>query len=165
MADDQGNRRKLLPQHLGAIFRHVKDSMKKGETEDEVNVDIEIPAHLLKGVWDGSLEGKANSSHEGSPPKRQCVRRSEAVVNPHDDLVGVSGDREDNLEEYCNWTLGQAKSGRRREVVQTANNFALDSFLGIEFSLAAPESHSRFDGQRRGEAWYCATVREQHWKI
>jgi hypothetical protein len=43
LPDDRGNHRKLLPAQLEKIVCHIKANMKEGETEEDVNVDIEIP--------------------------------------------------------------------------------------------------------------------------
>jgi hypothetical protein len=50
----------------------------------------------------------------------------------------VDGDRKDRLEEYCNWTLQQVKSGRWRGALQAANQFALDQFLELNSILQHP---------------------------
>ena len=50
LPDDRGNHRKLLPAQLEEIVCHIKANMKEGETEEDVDVDIEIPPHILKNI-------------------------------------------------------------------------------------------------------------------
>jgi hypothetical protein len=54
LLDERGDHRKLLPAQLEEIVSHIKANMKEGETEEDVNVDIEIPPHILRNILDNS---------------------------------------------------------------------------------------------------------------
>lgn len=75
--------------------------MKEGEKVEEVNINMEIPPHILKDVLDESRKRKADSSPDG-PHKVHCMRCNAGDASLHSDIAGVSGDREDNLEKYWN---------------------------------------------------------------
>lgn len=51
---------KLLPGQLEDIVRHIKDNTKEGETEEDVEVNIEIPSNILKHVLDNRRKRKAD---------------------------------------------------------------------------------------------------------
>jgi hypothetical protein len=123
MTDEQGNHRTLLPAHLEEIVDHIKKNMKDGETEETVDVTIEIPPHIRQRVLDNSRKRKADSSTDC----RRCK-------DPGD----VKGDRQDRLEEYCNWGLTQVKSGRWRYALQDANRVAMDKFVELNTALQYP---------------------------
>ena len=67
--------------------------MKEGETEENVNVDIKIPPHILKHVLDNNRKRKA----DGAIDCRYCK-----VHTPSEDSRDVEGDRQARLEEYYN---------------------------------------------------------------
>ena len=123
LKDKQGNHRRLLPTHLEEIVGHIKRNIKDGETEETIDVDIEIPSHILQNVLDNSRKRKADSSTDC----RRCK-----------DLGDVKGDRQDRLEEYCNWGLTQVKSDRWRNALQDANRVAMDSFVELNTALQYP---------------------------
>ncbi|CAG9955928.1 unnamed protein product [Clonostachys rosea f. rosea IK726] len=128
--DNQGNHHRMLPTHLEDIYKHIKAGMKDGENEDEVEVNIEIPPKILQDIMDNSRKRKADSSIDCRLPKSitsiHCGHSSE------EDIVG---DRKDNLEEYCNWTLSQVTSDRWRRGLEAANQFAMDQFLELNSIL------------------------------
>jgi hypothetical protein len=123
MRDEQGNHRKLLPAHLEVIVSHIRSNMKDGETEETVDVDIDIPTHIPQSVLDNSRKRKADSSTDC----RRCK-------DPGD----VKGDRQTRLEEYCNWGLTQVKSERWSNALQVANRVAMDQFLELNTALQYP---------------------------
>ena len=105
--------------------------MKEGETEEDVDVDIEIPPHILKHVLDNNRKRKAE---DVSADCCHCkVHASETL--PGEDLGDVEGDRQAKLEEYCNWGLTQVKSDRWRRALQIANQVAMDQFLELNTIL------------------------------
>jgi hypothetical protein len=59
--DERGDHRKLLAGQLEEIVSHIKGNMTKGVTEEDVNVDIEIPSHVLKNILDNSRKRKVDS--------------------------------------------------------------------------------------------------------
>jgi hypothetical protein len=69
--------------------------MKEGKTEEDVNVNIEIPPHILQNILDNSRKRKADSS---TNCRHYKVHVSETIPSPKD----VEGDRQAKLEEYCN---------------------------------------------------------------
>jgi hypothetical protein len=128
--DEQGNHCKLLPGQLEEIVCHIKGNMKEGETEEDVDINIEIPPNILKNILDNSCKRKA----DGSTDCRHCkVHVSETI--PSEDLGDVEGDRQAKLEEYCNWGLTQVESDRWRNALQIANQVAIDQFLELNTIL------------------------------
>ncbi|KAL5903028.1 hypothetical protein ACKVV7_011463 [Pyricularia oryzae] len=116
--------------------------MKDGEREDEVDVDIEIPSTILRGVLDDSRKRKAEDAINCRSCKTMSTRsghRDTSVTIPEEDLGDVKGDRMDRLEEYCNWNLQQVKSDRWKEALQAANQFAMDQFLELNSILKHPK--------------------------
>jgi hypothetical protein len=70
--------------------------MKEGETEENVNVDIEIPPHILRNILDNSRKRKADNPSDC----RYKVHVLETI--PGEASGDVEGDRLAKLEEYCN---------------------------------------------------------------
>jgi hypothetical protein len=133
LPDERGNHRKLLPAQLEEIVGHIKANMKEGETEETVEVDIEIPPHILRNVSDNSRKRKADNSD-----CRHCkVHVSETI--PGEGSGDVEGDRQAKLEEYCNWGLTQVESDRWRNALQIANQVAMDQFLELNTILQHPK--------------------------
>jgi len=93
--DERGTHRPLLPHHLEDIVRHIKDSMKEGETEEDVDINIEIPPHILKDVLDNSHNSRKRKA-DGSLDYRHCEVQKIYSEDPGD----VEGDRWAKLEEY-----------------------------------------------------------------
>jgi hypothetical protein len=91
--------------------------MEDGETEEDVNIDIEIPSNILKNILDNSRKRKADSSTDCRHCKVYVSETVSGEVIPRD----VEGDRRARLEEYCNWGLTQVDSDRWRNVLQIAN--------------------------------------------
>ena len=60
--DERGNHYKLLPGQLEEIVYHIKGKMEEGEKEEDIDVNIKIPANILKNVLDNSRKRKADSS-------------------------------------------------------------------------------------------------------
>ncbi|KAH9231409.1 hypothetical protein K456DRAFT_1790676, partial [Colletotrichum gloeosporioides 23] len=52
--DERGNHHRLLPRHLEEIFNHIKRNIKEGETEENVDVNIEIPSKILGDILNDS---------------------------------------------------------------------------------------------------------------
>lgn len=99
----------MLPAQLEEIVCYIKANMKEGETEEDVNVDIEIPPHILRNIMDNSRKRKADSPTDC----RHCkIHVSETT--PGQDSMDIEGDRRAKLEEYCNWGLTQVDSDRWR---------------------------------------------------
>jgi len=142
--DKQGIHHKLLPRQLEDIVHHIKDNMEEGEKEEGVDVNIEIPPHILKDVLDNSCKRKADSSADCHHCKvyvsahRHCDT-AEITPNLSEDLRDVEGDRQAKLEEYCNWGLTQVKSDRWRNALQIANQVAIDRFLELNTILQYPK--------------------------
>ncbi|KAK4148502.1 hypothetical protein C8A00DRAFT_47649 [Chaetomidium leptoderma] len=127
--DERGNHHRLLPRHLEEIVHHIKGSMKEGEKEEGIDIDIEMPPKILQDVLDDSRKRKAESSIDCRQCKVQVLahsrHRDAAETTLDGDLGNVKGDRKDKLEEYCTWTLQQVESDRWREALQAANRFAM----------------------------------------
>jgi hypothetical protein len=75
--------------------------MKEGETEEDVDVDIEIPPHILKHILDNSRKRKAE---DNSTDCRYYKVHALATI-PGEDPGDVEGERQAILEEYCNWGM------------------------------------------------------------
>ncbi|KAL5347584.1 hypothetical protein ACLOAV_006992 [Pseudogymnoascus australis] len=78
-SDEPGNHHRLLSGQLEDIVRHVKDNMKEGKTEEDVDIDIEIPSSILKNVSDNS--GKRIA--DGLTNCRRCKTRVSAYSVVH----------------------------------------------------------------------------------
>ncbi|ELR06464.1 hypothetical protein VC83_03635 [Pseudogymnoascus destructans] len=133
-SDERGNHHRLLPGQLEEIVRHIKDNMKEGETEEDVDIDIKIPSSILKNILDNSRKQKA----DGLTDCRHCKTRASAHsegCNTRD----VEGDRHAKLEEYCTWGLTQVESDRWRSALQIANKVAMDQFLELNTILQHPK--------------------------
>lgn len=131
--DERGDHRKLLPGQLEEIVSHIKGNMTEGETEEDVDVDIEIPPRIVKNILDNSRKRKADSSTDCRNCKVQVPFHS--IEDPED----VDGDRQAKLEEYCNWGLTQVESDRWRRALQTANQVATDQFFELNTILQHPK--------------------------
>ncbi|KAH6661717.1 hypothetical protein B0J14DRAFT_622130 [Halenospora varia] len=66
--DKRGIYQKLLPGQLEEIVGHIKETMKEGETEEDVDVRIEIPPYIIKNILENNRKRKA----DGSIDHRQC---------------------------------------------------------------------------------------------
>lgn len=85
MPDERGNHRILLPAQLEEIVSHTKANMEEGATEEDVDVNIEIPPHILKHILNNSRKRKAK---DVSADCRHCkVHASETL--PGEDLGDV----------------------------------------------------------------------------
>ena len=121
LPDEQGNHRKMLLAQLEEIVYYIKANMKEGETEEDVNVDIEILPHIPRNITDNSRKRKADNSLDC----RRCKGHVSETI-PGEDSRDVDGDRQAKLEEYCNWGLTQVNSDRWRNALQIANQVAMD---------------------------------------
>ena len=108
--------------------------MKEGETEEDVNVNIEIPTHILRNILDNSRKRKADN-----PSDCRCCKVHVSETIPGEASEDVEGDRLAKLEEYCNWSLTQVESDRWRNALQIANQFAMDQFLELNTTLQHPK--------------------------
>lgn len=125
--DERGNHHRVLPRHLDAIPQHIKDSMQEGEKEEEVDVGIEIPPNIIEDVLDDSRKRKTDSTVGCRHCKTHISAHCQHCDVPWASFGGdVEGDRKDQLEEYCNWTLNQVKNDKWRDELQTAIRFASD---------------------------------------
>jgi hypothetical protein len=117
--------------------------MKEGETEEDVDVRIEIPPHIIKNILENIRKRKA----DGSIDHRQCKAHAfshnrccdTAEIPPVEKLGDVEGDRQTMLEEYCNWGLAQVESERWRQALQIANQVAMNQFLELNTILQHPK--------------------------
>ena len=134
LPDDRGNHRKLLPAQLEEIVCHIKANIKEGETEEDVNVDIEIPPHILRNISDNSRKRKADN-----PSDCRCCKVHVSEAIPGKASGDVEGDRLAKLEEYCNWSLKQVESDRWRKALQVANQVAMEQFLELNTTLQHPK--------------------------
>jgi hypothetical protein len=132
--DERGTHYLLLPCHLEDIVRHIKDSMKQGEIEEDVDVNIEILPHMLKNVLDNSDNSRKRKA-DGSLDCRHCKVQKIHSEDPRD----VEGDRQGRLEEYCSWGLAQVQNDRWRHALQVANQVAIDQFLELNTILQYPK--------------------------
>ncbi|KAF6783012.1 hypothetical protein CSOJ01_15944 [Colletotrichum sojae] len=141
--DERGNHHRLLPTHLEDIFNHIKGSMKEGEKEDDVDVNIEIPSRILGDILSNSRKRKAEDSIDcrgcRAHASSQGRLRDTGETSCPQDAGEVEGDRMDRLEEYCSWNLQQVKSHKWREALQAANQFAADQFLELNSILKHPK--------------------------
>jgi hypothetical protein len=141
--DARGNHQKLLPVQLEEIVRHIKEKLEEGETEENVDVSIEIPPHIVQNILENNRKRKA----DGSIDHRQCKAHASshnrccdtAEIPPVEKLGDVEGDRQAMLEEYCNWGLAQVESERWRQALQIANQFAMNQFLELNTILQHPK--------------------------
>ena len=74
MIDETGNHISMLSGHLEANVRHHRNNMKDGETEDDVNVDIEILPEIAKDVLACSASGRRRALPAVGPVKRMSRR-------------------------------------------------------------------------------------------
>ncbi|KAH6702781.1 hypothetical protein BKA61DRAFT_560880 [Leptodontidium sp. MPI-SDFR-AT-0119] len=109
--DERGIHQKLLPAQLEEIVGHIKETMKEGETEEDVDVGIEIPPHIIKNILENNRKRKADGS------------------------IDYQGDRQAMLEEYCNCGLAQVESERWRQALQIRNQVAMNQFLELNTIL------------------------------
>jgi len=86
--------------------------MKEGETEEDVNVNIKIPPHILRNILDNSRKWKADN-----PSDCCCYKVYVLETTPGEASGEVEGDRLAKLEEHCNWSLTQVESDRWRNVL------------------------------------------------
>ena len=93
----------------GFLDGHIKETTKEGEIEEDVDVRIEIPPHIIKNILENNRKRKADDSID----HRQCKAHASsyntccdtAEIPPVEKLGDVEGDRKAMLEEYCNWGL------------------------------------------------------------
>jgi hypothetical protein len=130
LPDDRGNHYKLLPAQLEEIVYHIKANIKEEETEEDVNVDIKIPPHILRNISDNSRKRKADN-----PSDCRCYKVYVSEAIPGEASRDVEGDRLAKLEEYYNWSLKQVESDRWRKALQVANQVAMDQFLELNTTL------------------------------
>jgi hypothetical protein len=97
--------------------------MQEGETEEDVNVSVEILPHILKNVLDTNRKRKA----DGSIGCRSCKVHAIHSEDPGD----VEADRQGKLKEYCNWSLAEVRRDRWREALQARIRFAMEQFLEL----------------------------------
>ena len=80
--------------------------MKEGEKDEDVDVNINIPPHILKNVLDNSCKWKADDSINCRYCKvhvlahSRCCDTAETIHG--EDPRDVEGDRQAKLEEYYN---------------------------------------------------------------
>jgi len=141
--DGRGIHQKLLPGQLEDFVGHIKGTMKEGEIEEDVEVNIEIPPHIINNILENNRKRKA----DGSIDYRQCKAHTSshnrccdtAEIPPVEKLGDVEGDRQAMLEEYCNWGLAQVESERWRQALQIANQVAMNQFLELNTILQHPK--------------------------
>jgi len=97
LPDERGNHHKLLPAQLEEIICYIKANMKEGETEEDIDIDIEIPPHIVRYILDNCHKWKADSS---SNYRYYKVHLLETI--PGEDSRVMEGDRQAKLEEYYN---------------------------------------------------------------
>jgi hypothetical protein len=90
LVDERGNHRKLLPAHVEEIVGHINRNMKEGETEEDVDVSVKIPPHVLKNVLGNSRKRKADSSIDCHHCKAHHVS---AGIPPGEVAEDMEGDR------------------------------------------------------------------------
>lgn len=80
--------------------------MNEGETEEDVDVNIEILSNILKNTLDKSRKRKADSSTDYRHCKVHVSSHSRccdtAEITPGEDPRDIEGDRQAKLEEYYN---------------------------------------------------------------
>ncbi|KZL81181.1 hypothetical protein CI238_13516 [Colletotrichum incanum] len=95
--------------------------MKEGESEEEVDVNIEIPSRILGDILNDSRKRKAEDSVDCRGCKTHASShgrlRDTGETSFAEDAVEVEGDRMDRLEEYCNWNMQQVKNEKWREAL------------------------------------------------
>jgi hypothetical protein len=116
--------------------------MREGETEEDVDVSVEIPPNILKNVLDNSNNSRKRKA-DGSLDCRHCEVQKIHSEDPGD----MEGDRQGKLEEYCNWGLAQVKSDRWRHALQVANQVAID--LELNTILQYPKVVADLMGKNR----------------
>jgi hypothetical protein len=132
--DERGNHHRLLSGQLEDIARHIKGNMKERETEEDVDVGIDIPPRILKNVLDNNRKRKADGLTDCHHCKTHVSAHSRSC-----DTRDVEGDRHAKLEEYCDWGLTQVESDRWRSALQIANKVAMDQFLELNTILQHPK--------------------------
>lgn len=143
MVDEKGNHISMLSRHLEAEVRYRRNNMKDGETEDDINVEIEVPPEIAKDVLACSRKRKAESASSGRPCKTHVSAHQDhhgAAGMAHPGDPGVCGDRLEKLEKYCTWGMTQVKSDRWREALEAANKFAMEHLIELNSALQHPET-------------------------
>lgn len=74
--------------------------MKGGETEEDVDINVEILSNILKNVLDNSCKRKLDGVIDCYYCKAYVLASSRGC-----DAGDVEGDRYTKLEEYYNWGL------------------------------------------------------------
>lgn len=151
LPDERGIHRRLLPTQLEEIVCYIKANMKEGETEENVDVDIEIPPHILTHIMDNSRKRKAEDKLTGC--RHFKVHALETIPGEHPG--NVEGERQAKLEEYCNWGMAQVESDRWRNALQITNQVAIDEFLELNTILQHPKDVAKLmekNGVRPGIA-------------
>ncbi|PVH69781.1 hypothetical protein DL98DRAFT_623279 [Cadophora sp. DSE1049] len=54
--------RKLLLGQLEEIVGHIKEMIKEEETEEDVDINIEVPPHIINNILENNRKRKADSS-------------------------------------------------------------------------------------------------------
>ena len=92
--DERGLYCRLLLRHFEAIFEHIKAGMQEGESEEEVNLNIEIPPHILQDVLDVSSKRKAEPSVDCHSCKTYVSAKAAET-----ELKSAQGNGEETLED------------------------------------------------------------------
>ncbi|KAH6653417.1 hypothetical protein BKA67DRAFT_660042 [Truncatella angustata] len=137
-ADQQGNHHKLEATDLEQTLEDLKDKMKEGEKEEDIDVGVEIPAKIRDNVLAKSRKRKAdrapgNCRHNKTHVSNQCGSCSES------DTFRIAGDRAEKLREYCDWTLAQTQDVSWRAELRVGNKHATDNFLELNSILQFPK--------------------------
>jgi hypothetical protein len=107
--DKRGIHQKLLPGQLKEIVGHIKETIKKGETEEDVDVRIEILPYIIKNILENNRKRKADGfiDHRQYKAHTSSYNRCCDIVEipPVKKLGNVEGDRQAMLKKYCNWGL------------------------------------------------------------
>ncbi|KAL0929587.1 uncharacterized protein CTRU02_215486 [Colletotrichum truncatum] len=149
--DGRGYHHALLPKHLEPIAEYIKGTMKEGETEEDVNIDVEIPSRILGEVLSDSRKRKAEDSADCRSCKAYGRHRDAGW-----DLGDVVGDRKEKLEEYCSWSLQQVENDEWRAALQVAITWSLHEYLDLNTIKQHPKDTAALmvaGGVKAGIAW------------
>lgn len=140
--DENGIHYRLENKHLEKLVNYIKSKMKAGDKVEDVDIDIDIPSHILKDVLDVSRKRKAEDPCDSRPCKTQCGHGCGGKITSDGNSVVIPGDIAQRLEQYCNWTVARTNSDRWRSPLEKGTQFAMDHFLELNSVLQHPKAAS-----------------------
>lgn len=140
--DEQGIHHKLEARHLEDILNDLKDNMKEGETEADIDVAVGIPPRILQDVLNESRKRKATAPESCRPCKIHISSHPGygfvTGAATEEQFMSISGDRARRLEEYCCWGLAQTEDEAWKTGLRACNDCAMDNLLDVNAVLQYP---------------------------